>query len=294
MIFPGLSRFSVPLLGAGQPPARAGPPPDSFRRVPQTDPEGKGPGGGIRVRVLINAAGTAHLQDLRRSAMSGAARPPAGSRPGSLFLRRHPKAVQGPSRRRARIQVVPPRWRASGLVGLDNGRMLHRRSQSGHKARHHPARRAGHSERSQQQLRSRRSDVAGSVDRNRGRGAVVSDLRPRHRRSTASALSDQEPADARTARWRALRQFRRSREWFRLSGPLSQLRPARPRGPTDDQIEDDQSRLAVVTGAPGMMPPAVFSAVTFEITKQKGSGPPSCKSREGWFARWGERWAVGG
>lgn len=91
MIFPGLSRFSVPLLGAGQPPARAGPPPDSFRRVPQTDPEGKGPGGGIRVRVLINAAGTAHLQDLRRPAMSGAARPPAGSRPGSLFLRRHPK-----------------------------------------------------------------------------------------------------------------------------------------------------------------------------------------------------------
>jgi hypothetical protein len=227
MIFPRLARFSVPPLGAGQPPASTGPPPDGFRRVPETDPEGNGPGGGLRARVLINASGTVHLQDLRPWARRGTARPPAGSRPASLFLRRHPKAVQRPSRRRGRIQVVPPRWQASGLVGLESGRMVHRRSLPGHKGHHHPARRAGHTERSQP--RSRRSDVAGSVDGNRGRGAVVSNLRRRRRRSTASAPSDQEPADERTARWRALRRIRRSREWFRLSGPCLNYAP-RPRG----------------------------------------------------------------
>lgn len=88
MLFPGLSRFSVPLLGAGQQVALTGPPPDSFRRVPET--EGKGPGGGIRVRVLTNAAGTAPPPrsrpvgyGCRRAASGGVAARVANSAPPS-------------------------------------------------------------------------------------------------------------------------------------------------------------------------------------------------------------------
>lgn len=195
MTFPGLARFSVPLLDAGQPVARTGPPPDSFGRVSETDTDGKRPGGRISVRVLIDAAGTAHLRDLRREAMSGAATAQAGSRPGSLSLRRHSQSIEGASRPYPRSQVVSPCSRASGLVGFDNGRILHRRSRSVHKGHHHAARRARHPERSQPQLRSRRSHVAGSVDGSRGRGTLIHDRRPRHRRSTASASSDREPTD---------------------------------------------------------------------------------------------------
>jgi hypothetical protein len=157
MVFPGLSRSSVPLLGAGQPAASVGPPPDSFRRVPETDPQGNGRGRGVAVRVLITAAGTPHFQAPRRSASSGAATTLVG------FVRRQPKMLPGPSRRRRRIQVDSPHCRAPGPAGLEAGRVLHRRVQSGHKGHHHAARRARPLERGQEQLRPRRRDVAGYV-----------------------------------------------------------------------------------------------------------------------------------
>lgn len=196
MIFPGLSRFSVPLLGAGQPPASTGPQPNSFRRIPQNNLRGNDPAGGIRVRVLTNAAGTARRQHVRRPLMSDT----AGSRAGSQSLSHHPQPIQSQSRRQTRSQVLPPRWRAPGGARLDSGRTLSRRSLPGHKAHHHPARRPGRTGRWPKQLRVTRSDVAGSAVGTRGRGAMVSYPQGRHRRSAASAPSDQESADARIAR----------------------------------------------------------------------------------------------
>jgi hypothetical protein len=185
MIFPGLSRSFVPLLGAGQPAASASPPPDSFRCGPRPGPEGQRPPKIIRVRVLITAAGTPHLQpDLRRSAMSGAVTRPAGSRRGPLSLRHHPKSLHGPSRCPRPWPVVTPRWRASGPKGLANGPRKPRRSLPGHKAHHRARPTVRHPKRSQQQLRSRRSDVAERNRQDPGRSAVRNDLR--RRRSAAS------------------------------------------------------------------------------------------------------------
>jgi len=162
-MFPSLSRISEPLLGADQPTASSGPPRDKrslgFRLVPGD----KRRPGVIRIRVLTTATAATPLQPHpRETAMSGAAPPPVAPRRASLLLRRHPKSLQGPSRSTRLIQVASPRRAASGLIGLQTGPRIHRRSLPGHTAHHHAGREGRHPERWQQQLGSRRSDAAGS------------------------------------------------------------------------------------------------------------------------------------
>lgn len=231
-MFRSLSRVSAPLLGADQPAVSSGPPRYEWSRVPQLVPRGKGPPGVIRIRVSMPAAATLHLQpDRRGTAISGAATLPVASRRPSQFVRHHPKSVQDPSRSPRMIQVVAPRRRASGLIGLETGPRIHRRSLPEHTAHHHSRRKVRHPERWRQHLRSRRSDAAGSVDAPRACGALRNDLRRRHRRSAASRASDHELGEARELDGRELRDAGSAggRGWFRLSSPWSQL-PPRPEG----------------------------------------------------------------
>jgi hypothetical protein len=231
MMFPSLSRVSEPLLGADQPTASSGPPRDKRSHVSHLVPRGKRRPGVIRIRVLTTAAAATHLQPHPQgTAMSGTATPPVAPRRASQFLRRHPKSLQGPSRSTRLIQVASPCWRASGLIGLDTGPRIHRRSLPGHSAHHHAGRKGRHPERWQQQLGSRRSDAAGRGNPPRPRGALRNDLRRRHRRSAASKPSDQELGEARSARPRASRrQFSQRTQMISPLEALSQV-PSPPAG----------------------------------------------------------------
>jgi hypothetical protein len=201
MMFPSLSRVSGPLLGADRPTASSGPPRDQWCRVHQVVPKGTGPPGVIRIRVPTTVAATLHLQpDRRGTAMSSAATLPVASRRPSQFVRHHPKSVQDPSHSPRLNQVDSPRRRASGLIGLETGPRIHRRSLPGHMAHHHSGRKVRRPERWQGQLRSHRRGAAGSVDAPRGCGAQRNDLQRRHRRSAASKGSDQELGEVRTGR----------------------------------------------------------------------------------------------
>jgi len=100
--------------------------------------------------------------------VAGPAKLPVAPRRPSQFRRRHRKSVQDPSRSPRLIQVISPRRPASGLIGVERGPKLHRRSLPGHTAHHHSAH-----------------------------------LRRRHRRSAASKPSDQQDGETRTARSRA-------------------------------------------------------------------------------------------
>jgi hypothetical protein len=192
-MFPSLSRISVPLLGADKPTASSGPPRDNWRRVPHLVPTRKGPPGVIRIRVLTTAVGTPRRQSAsRRPRMRGAATLSVAPRRESKSLRHDPKPVQDRSCSPRLIQLVSPHWHTSGVVGLETGPRVHRRSLPGHTFHHHSGRRVPHAERSQQERRSRRSDAAGSVGAPGGCVALGSDPRRRHRRSAASKPSDQE------------------------------------------------------------------------------------------------------
>lgn len=72
--------------------------------------------------------------------MRVAATLPVASRRASQLLRRHPQSLQAPSRPTRLVQVASPCWRASGLIGLETGPMIHRRSLPGHTAHHHAGR----------------------------------------------------------------------------------------------------------------------------------------------------------
>ncbi len=230
-MFPSLSRISKPLLGADQPTVISGPPPDKrshgFRLVPGAE---RRPGV-MRIRVLTTATAATPLQTHRReTAMSDAATPPVAPRAASLLLRRHPTSLQGPSRSPRRIHVASPRRAASGLIGLQAGPRINRRSLPGHTAHHHVGRKGRHPERWQQQVGSGRSDAASSGNPPRPRGALRNDLRRRHRRSAASRLTDQELGEARTARPRAsTRQFSQRTQMIPPLEAQSQV-PSPPEG----------------------------------------------------------------
>jgi hypothetical protein len=146
-MFPSLSRISEPLLGADQPTASSGPPRDKRSLGSRLVPGGRRRPGVIHIRVLTTATAATPLQPHpRETAMGSAATPPVAGRRASLLLRRHPKSLQGPSRTRL-IQVASPRRAASGLIGLQTGPRIHRRSLPGHTAHHHPGRKGRRSAR---------------------------------------------------------------------------------------------------------------------------------------------------
>jgi hypothetical protein len=229
-MFPSLSRISEPLLGADQTTASSGPPRDKTSHLSHLVGRGRRRPGVIRIRVLPTATAATRLQPRPRgTAMRGAATSPVASRRASQLLRRHPKSLQAPSRPTRLVQVASPCWRASGLIGLETGPMIHRRSLPGHTAHHHAGRKGRHPGR-WQQLGSRRLDAAGSGNPPRPRGALDNDLRRRHRRSAAPKANDQELGEPRTARPRALRrQFSQSTQMISPLEALSQL-PSPPAG----------------------------------------------------------------
>ena len=141
-MFPSLSRISEPLLGADQPTASSGPPRDKRSRGYRLVPRGGRPPEVIRIRVLTTAtAATPFQPHPRATAMSGTTTPVAPRRT-SLPQRRHPKSLQEPSHS---TRLVPaPRRAASGLIGLQTGPRIHRRSLPGHTAHHHPGRKGRH------------------------------------------------------------------------------------------------------------------------------------------------------
>ena len=143
IMFPSLSRISEPLLGAGQPTASSGPPRDKrslgFRLVPGD----KRRPGVIRIRVLTTATAATPLQPHpRETARSGTARPTVFPRRASLLLRHHPKSLQGHAH--STRLTTSPRRAARGLIGLQAGPRIHRRSLPGHTAHHHPGRKGRH------------------------------------------------------------------------------------------------------------------------------------------------------
>jgi hypothetical protein len=138
IMFPSLSRISEPLLGADQPTASSGPPRDKRSRGSRLVPRGGRPPEVIRIRVLTTVTAATPLQPHpRETAMSGTTTPVAPRRT-SLPQRRHPKSLQEPSHS---TRLIPaPRRAASGLIGLQTGPRIHRRSLPGHTAHHHPGR----------------------------------------------------------------------------------------------------------------------------------------------------------
>ena len=141
-MFPSLSRISEPLLGARQTTASSGPPRDKrslgFRLVPGD----KRRPGVIRIRVLTTATATPLQPHPRETARSGTARPTVFPRRASLLLRHHPKSLQGHAHY-TRL-TTSPRRAARGLIGLQAGPRIHRRSLPGHTAHHHPGRKGRH------------------------------------------------------------------------------------------------------------------------------------------------------
>jgi hypothetical protein len=137
-MFPSLSRISGPLLGADQPTASSGPPRDKRSRGSRLVERGGRPPEVIRIRVLTTVTAATPLQPHpRETAMSGTTTPVAPRRT-SLPQRRHPKSLQEPSHS---TRLIPaPRRAASGLIGLQTGPRIHRRSLPGHTAHHHPGR----------------------------------------------------------------------------------------------------------------------------------------------------------
>jgi hypothetical protein len=142
-MFPSHLRISEPLLGAGQPTASSGPPRDKRSLAFRLVPGDKRRPGVIRLRVLTTVTPATPLQPHpRETAMSGA-RPPVAPRRASLLPRHPPKSLQGPSHSTLPTPS-PRRAAASGLIGLQIGARIPRRSLPGHTAHHHPGRKGRH------------------------------------------------------------------------------------------------------------------------------------------------------
>jgi len=139
IMFPSLSRLSEPLLGAGQPTASSGPPRDKRSLGFRLLSGDKRRPGVIRIRVLTTATAATPLQPHpRETARSGTARPTMFPQRASLLLRHHPKSLQGHAH--STRLTTSPRRAARGLIGLQAGPRIHRRSLPGHTAHHHPGR----------------------------------------------------------------------------------------------------------------------------------------------------------
>ena len=142
IMFPSLSRISEPLLGAGQPTASSGPPRDKRSLGFRLLSGDKRRPGVIRIRVLTTATATPLQPHPRETARSGTARPTVFPRRASLLLRHHPKSLQGHAH--STRLTTSPRRAARGLIGLQAGPRIHRRSLPGHTAHHHPGRKGRH------------------------------------------------------------------------------------------------------------------------------------------------------